>query len=375
MKTNDTPHTNSQMRKALTRALSLSFIIWHLAFSTSCANDDDLKGYTPDAQPIRIVQNDLLFTSEGGSQTVLIDADGIIEAATDAPWCQATVSGHAVSVSVEANTAFSGRTALLTVSTSTPSGTRATRQLPLQQQGMVLDLPMVSAGHHSPRSGDEFSVTIHHSLPLDAASPQPWIHPYVSGSTLRVSVDDNHDGHLRRGIVACACGEYRDTLHISQYDITDDVVGSYYMMGYYGGTGGAATATRFDVIQRADSLFMHWPQERYDRDVPLTLDRPSCTLFIPSGFTLYEDARSSVNGYFYDTDGYLATASGAGINARLYYSESAGLNAAMPVMANWPGHELGGFILRNTSIVSTTLLQLGSPVLMRVGPPGTSLSE
>ena len=203
-----------------------------------------------------------------------------------------------------------------------------------------------------------------------------WIHPVMEGNTLRITVDSNAGGHIRRGVVACACGDYRDTLRIGQYDMQNDVIGSYYLMGYYGGNGGTATATRFDILLRNDSLFMHWPQEHYaDAYVHLPFDRPSCTLFIPSGFTLYEDERSIVNGFFYDTNGRVATAAGAGVNAQLYYSESTGYNTARPVMANWPGHELSGFILRNTSIVSTTLLQLASPVLLRVGPAGTTLDN
>ena len=351
----------------------ISFIIYLLSFSmafTSCA-DDDLKGYVPEASSIRIVQNDLLFSAEGSSSIVIVEADGMISASTDADWCQATVSGRTVTVAVDRNTTFSGRTALLTISAGD-----ARRQLPVQQQGMVLDLPLTTTSHYSPIGGDEFSLTIHHSLPVDATSPQSWIHPVMEGNTLRITVDSNVGGHIRRGVVVCACGDYRDTLRIGQYDMQNDVIGSYYLMGYYGGNGGTATATRFDILLRNDSLFMHWPQEHYaDAYVHLPFDRPSCTLFIPSGFTLYEDERSIVNGFFYDTNGRVATAAGAGVNAQLYYSESTGYNTARPVMANWPGHELSGFILRNTSIVSTTLLQLASPVLLRVGPAGTTLDN
>jgi hypothetical protein len=244
----------------------------------------------------------------------------------------------------------------------------------VQQQGMVLDMPMVVNGHHSPASGDVFTATIVHNLPMEVSASHSWIHPVMEGNTLRVTVDSNVGGHIRRGLVFCECGGFRDSLAIAQFDMMDDVAGSYYMTGYYGGNGGAPTATRFDIILRHDSLFMHWPQERYaNAYVHIPIDRPSCTLFIPSGFTLYSDAKSEVIGYFYDTNGTLATSAGSGVTARLSYNEATGYNAAALEIAGWAGHTLSGFILRNNSVVSNTLLQLASPILVRVGPAGTTI--
>lgn len=335
--------------------------------TSSCSGDDPV--YTP-GESIAIVSNDLLFPAEGTTATVQVTAAAPIAATLTADWCRAAVSGNTVTVTADPNTHFEGRTALLTITAGT-----ARRQLPVQQLGMVLDLPMVTTGHYSPAAGDVFTTTIVHTLPMTVSASHSWIHPVIDGNTLQVTVDSNVGGHIRRGQVFCECAGYADTLSIAQYDMQNDVVGSYYMMGYYGGSGQPA-ATRFDLIMRHDSLLMHWPQERYaDAYIHIPVDKPACTLFIPSGFTLYSDARTSVNGYFYDTNGTVATASGAGVTARLAYSESSGYNSAALVAANWPGHSLGGFLIRNTSIVSTTLLQLGSPVLMRVGPVGTVLGE
>ncbi len=337
----------------------------------SCSSDDDLKGYVPPSSIIRIVQNDLVFDAEGSSASVVVEADGGISATTDADWCVASVSGRLVTVTAQPNTFFEGRTAILTITAG-----EARRQLPVQQKGMVLDMPMVTTGHYSPIEGDVFTLTITHSIEMAVSSPQDWIHPVMEGNTLRVTVDSNVGGHIRRGLVACRCGDFADTLRIAQFDMQSDIVGSYYMMGYYGGNGGAPSATRFDIVMRNDSLLMHWPQEQYaDAYPPLSIDRTSCTLFIPSGFVLHSDSRNTVTGYFYDTKGSIASAAGTGVTATLTYNSSTGYNSAALQMANWPGHELSGFILRNTSVVSTTLLQLASPVLIRVGPVGTTIDN
>jgi len=356
-------------RRIIITAFLVGCAIVGTNLTASCSGDDD-SAYTP-GETIGIVANDLLIPAVGATATVQVNAVEPVEATLTADWCTATVSGKTITVTAEANNHFDGRTALLTITAGT-----ARRQLPVQQLGMVLDLPMVVDGHYSPPAGDVFTATINHNLPMTVSASHPWIHPVMDGNTLQVTVDSNVGGHIRRGQVFCECGGYADTLDIAQYDMQDDVVGSYYMIGYYGNNPDQTTGTRFDIVMRHDSLFMHWPQERYaNAYIHIPIDKPACSLFIPSGFELYSDSRSKVNGYFYDTNGNISAASGAGINARLSFSESAGYNTAYLDMANWPGHTLGGFIIRSTSIVSTTLLQLGSPVLMRVGPVGTVWGE
>lgn len=335
----------------------------------SCG-DDDPVGYEPAGETISIVSNDLIFPAEGRTATLEVEAPGVLEASLSADWCTASVSGHVVMVTAQPNFDFDGRTALLTLKSG-----QVTRQLPVQQLGMVLDLPMTVEGLYVPREGGERTVTITHNVPITATSPQSWIHPEFDGNILHVRVDSNVGGHIRRGLVVCECGEYVDTLRLAQFDMMDDVVGSYYMMGYYGGNGGTAVATRFDIILRNDSLLMHWPQDSYaNAYIHIPIDKSDCSLFIPSGFVLQNEPRNVVTGYFYDTNGTISGNPAVGVTARLFYSENAGYNSALPVLVNWPGHELGGFFLRSTSIVTTTLMQLGSPVLMRIGPVGTTLN-
>lgn len=352
-------------------ALSLSFVVYHLSFSVACS-DDDLQGYVPQTETIRIVQNDLLFSSKGSSANVVVEAEGTISADVDQPWCSATVSGSVVTVTVTDNASFDGRTALLTI---TAGATH--RQLPVQQQGMVLDLPLPVSGQYAPAEGTTFTTTVSHSLPLDVSTPDGWLHPVLDGNTLRVTVDSNVGGHIRRGLIAFACGDMADTLRVAQFDMANDILGSYYLMGYYGGVGGPASATRFDIIERGDSLLMHWPQERYSNSyIPVSIDKTTCTLFIPSNFVLYRSGQSTVSGYFYDDKGMLAVASGTGVTARLTYNANTGYNSSALTMANWEGHTLGGFIVRSSSaFITSTVIQLATPVLMRVGPEGTILQD
>lgn len=359
---------NTIFRRALV-AVVAGVALSAMPLLTACGDDDPVYSSTADA--ITIVQNDLIFPAEGRTATLQVSAAGPVEASVSDTWCTASVSGNVIQVTAEPNPQFSGRTAILTLRSGQYS-----RQLPIQQEGVVLDMPLTVNGHYSPLSGDAFTFELVHDLPLLAVSSQSWIHPVVDGNSVHVTVDGNQGGHIRRGEVVCTCGAYTDTLHIAQFDLLNDVVGTYLMMGLYGGTGGAATATRFEIHQRDGGLYMRWPQESFsDTYVPVTIDMTDCTVYLPGAFTLRDETRNYVRASFYDTEGTMPTNANVYAALRLYSYEDQGVNGAIPEYANWPGHQLDGFIIRQTTLVTTTLIQLATPVVTRIGPVGTTVSD
>ena len=338
----------------------------------SCGKDE-LTGYVPGDETIEVVANDLLFDAKEGTATVEVKATGSISVVLTSDWCSATVNGNVVSVSVQTNRNFEGRTAILTIKTD-----RASRQLPVQQRGMVLGrFPEESL--YVPMAGDSFDFTISHDLPMNLTASASWIQATMNGEKLQLSVDNNTSGHLRRGYVVSECAGFRDTLRIAQYDLINDIVGSYYMVGYLGGNGGQLSATRFDVVERNDSLFMHWTnQDIWENTyIPLGFDRTTATLFIPSAMQLYGTISNGDTAFFYDVNGSVATSSSAGADAFLEHNASTGYNTATLKASNWPGHTLGGFFIRSSrgnGMVVQNLLQLAEPVIMRVGAEGETIN-
>ena len=338
------------------------------AVLVACSSDDDLKGYVPQPDTIEIVENNLTFTAQAGTATLQVGTP--VQVSLDATWCVASVSGTVVTVSVDSNTGFEGRTALLVLTDG-----KATRRVPVQQQGMVLDaLPF--SDRYAPMDGDEFTYTLRHDMPMEVSTTQPWLHATLEGEQLHVTIDSNQDGHIRRGQIITESVGIRDTLSIAQYDLYNDIVGSYYIMGYYGGNTEQPAATRFDIVERNDSLFMHWTMDsgRYDNTyIYVPFDPASATLILYSNFTLFNQGITRDAGYFYDSDNYICSSSTAGASCYMYYAEQSGFNAARIRPYNWPGHDIYGFIIRSTSLVSSTLIQLSNIVIMRVGPVGTKI--
>ena len=349
--------------------MNYKLIIASLAlFAVVSCSEDDMKGYVPDGEAITIVRNDLLFPAQGSTATVEVRANGALTAETDADWASAKVEGSIVEVSVETNTHYEGRTAMLTLRSG-----QDYRMLPIQQRGVIVGtMPVKSVA--ASMSGQSFSYSVVHDLPMTFSSTQSWIHAAIEGELLTITVDANSGGELRRGMVVSECNGLRDTLSVVQYDLQNHVLGSYYMMGYSGGIGGAPVAARMNIVEHDGEICLHWPAQDLWKDtfLPLSFDASTCTLFIPSALHFYESGNNYDYGYFYDSNGVVAGSNRMGANARLLWDSAEQSTYAPLTAANWPGHELSGFIVRSSrggGLVVTNLLQIAKPILLRLGPP------
>lgn len=360
-------------QRVMRTALLMLSIPPFLIFPAACSGDDELTGYVPQGESISVVKNDLLFPAVGGTATVEVSSAVPVTAELDADWATATVSGQTVSVTAVTNTHYEGRTALLTLRAGD-----ATRRLPVQQRGVIVGvLPLDNS--FAPMEGCTYSYTIAHDLPMTLSSPQEWIHATIDGETVTVTIDANPEGHLRRGIVVSQCNNVADTMAIAQYDLENDVLGSYYMMGYNGGPNGLPIATRFDLVQHDGAICMHWTsQDNWASTyLPVTFDAEACTLFLPSAMTLYRNGSNYDMAYFYDSSGVVATSAANGALARLAWSEGSQAVSAVLTAGRWPGHQLAGFLIRSSrgnGLVTTNLLQMANPILVRVGPEGTTMN-
>ena len=211
---------------------------------------------------------------------------------------------------------------------------------------------------------------------MDVSTSEPWLHASLDGDQLHVSVEANTGGHIRRGHIVTESAAISDTLTVAQYDFRSDIPGSYYIIGYLDSDGRQPAATRFDLVERNDSLFMHWSTEsgRYDNTyIHVPFDAATATLTFLSAMTLYSQGSATETAYFYDSAGRICPSRYAGASCQMYYSAQTGYNAARITAYNWPGHDIYGFVIRSSSIISTTLLQLNNIAIVRVGPEGAKL--
>ncbi len=340
-------------------AAALSFV--------ACGEDDEPRTFT---SSMSIVRSDLLFESAGRTGSVQVAGVAPFAVSSSSSWAEARVEGDVIYVTVAGNDGLDGRTAVLTVTDA--RGDKL--EIPVQQRGMVIGR-LSEESHYVKNAGTTIEYTLTHDRPVTFSTNVDWLHPSIEGNTVRIVVDENVEGFIRRGTVSYESQGYGSTLTIAQYDLENDVIGTYSLGGF---SGDAVIATRIELMMRHDSLFMRFIRnDRWaENPVPLGFDRGNCRVIFRSAENLYY-ANASNYDAFYLTDNSanrVATTPVATMVADLVHSNSDGEDITFAVLADggtWPGYKCDGIYIRSMrSGFSTTMMSVRTPFLMRLGPLG-----
>lgn len=108
--------------------LNLYLIIFCLFFVAGCSLDDDAA-----TVKLTIIKSDLDMKASGGTGTVEFAATGTVTATVNADWCQVIeVADRKVSISVDANTGYPGRSAQIVLTDGV-----STQQATILQEGAI----------------------------------------------------------------------------------------------------------------------------------------------------------------------------------------------------------------------------------------------
>ncbi len=327
---------------------------------TSCGGDDETSDLS---EAITIVKSDLIFESASRTGSVEIKTSEAFTVELESDWCEASVNGNIISVTVSDNTTFEGRTALLIIRAG-----EATRRLPVQQRGMALgSLPI--SDRHVENSGERFSLYIRHDLPVSFTIDEDWLHAEMVGDSMIVTADRNPNRYMRRGEIIFECGGYESTLSIVQYN-KQYVLGAYFFAGT--GAGGNTQGFRFNLREIDGQYYMNFYTTETWRDIniPIDFDEDKCEITFHSGTIIYENGSSARDAfYFFQSDGTVVTWTSATMKARIYYNSFMGTHyATLEDGGTWSGEPLVGFIIYMTrSVITTPIIQLLDPFILWIG--------
>ena len=343
----------------LVAALTISFV--------ACNESDDIRSFT---SPMSVISSDLIFESTGRTGSVQVSGQAPFSVSSTSAWAVARVEGDVIYVDVAGNDGLDGRTAILTVTDAFGN----TLEIPVQQRGMVIGR-LSEESHYVKNAGATLEYTLMHDRPVSFSSDVDWIHPSIEGNTVKIVVDANAEGFIRRGTLSYESQGYGSTLTIAQYDLENDVLGTYNFGGF---SGESVMATRVELQMRNDSLFMCFVRnEQWSKNpVPLEFDAGRCRITFHSAENLYWSSATNYDA-FYFTDsatGRVATTPVATMTADLAHRNVDGEDFTYAVLADggtWPGYKCDGFYIRAMrSGFSTTLMSVKTPFLMRIGPLG-----
>ena len=137
---------------------------------------------------LQVTKSNLVFMPGGGTETLEINLSNASVTA-DKAWCNPTISGNTVSVTVPANDGKQSRYALLTISAGSEKVTAAVIQYGEVFDGMELVDMEVS------NKGGQFAYPYVSNMDVDVKADQPWVHITFDEENPIVYVTvDKHEG-------------------------------------------------------------------------------------------------------------------------------------------------------------------------------------
>lgn len=135
---------------------------------------------------LAIIERDMNVAATGGNLTVTLSAEAD-KASSNQSWCVASLSGKVVTVTLEANEALEGRTAVVTVVSGAQS-----LSFPVTQPGNLIpatEFDRISFDAH----GGTQRIHVDNSVPFTATSEAAWLSAQVDGSTLILTTQKNYN--------------------------------------------------------------------------------------------------------------------------------------------------------------------------------------
>lgn len=204
------------------KILNLYFILFCTILMAGCSSDDDGASVK-----LAIVKSDLNIKASGGLGTVEYVSTGTVEATINVDWCQVTeVTGTKVTVSVDANTGYPGRSAQLVLTDGV-----STQQVTVLQDGAVWVYDKAETELRAGNEEEELPVEMSSNLPIEVIIPDEatdWLSYKLTDEGFSFVVKKNETGSIRATQVEVKTGERETSYTVMQYEVTD-------LLGEWGG--------------------------------------------------------------------------------------------------------------------------------------------
>lgn len=278
---------------------------------TSCDNDDDIVSVMP--AKVTILSRETSFPASASSGKIVVDTDAPVSVSTsDTGWVTTSVDGNVITVNVEANTSYDGRSATLTITSGDASS-----QIAIIQAGVIVDLHGVI---NILTGNDEanYSYDIKTNVDPEISSDAEWIKASIVDGKLNLKIEANNTGHFRKGSVTFKAGEYESSLPITQVDYDQDIAGDGYAFAYINSTTGRVNYFDAEVGRTGSSYWIKIPDLNFT--IPVTFDPKEVSLTMAAGSYIGDYQGMYIHTVLWDTDeGYLTWSTAASMTAKFNY--------------------------------------------------------
>lgn len=196
----------------------------------SCSDDDDYKPTAMSTINVLTAETSLLSRPDTG--WVVTDCSVIkayVDDAADRSWIDVDVKNDSVKFYVKQNESTESRNTMLIIKKSDTDSLK----INITQRGMIF---IVNQKVDIVQYNDE-AKSYYYNIKTDyvgkVLSTPSWIEAQFNESRLNINVKENAEGHIREGYVKYVSGNYTDSVKVTQYDFTKDILGEYELwVGY-----------------------------------------------------------------------------------------------------------------------------------------------
>lgn len=286
------------MKKILAMLLMASAVLG----LSSCSDDNDNQA-TP-LSTINVLSSETSLLAKPDTGYVVVDCQPVkaYVAAGDEAWLQVEVKGDSVKFYSKQNESTESRNSLLVIKKSENDSV----QLNVLQRGMIFIIENKVNIMQQTDDAKDYHFNVRTDYKGEVKSMPDWVTANFDGSRLNINVAENKEGHMREGYVAYSCGNFKDSIKVTQYDFAKDILGDYELwVGYNAKTDQMETkipvtlTTNVNgaVIMKFDALYK---KATVNLQFPVTFDGDSVSFSITSGQNvgIYSDRRNQKT-YFY----------------------------------------------------------------------------
>lgn len=210
------------MKKKMNKILGL-FLLAALCLGMASCSDD--KGEATPMSTINVLSAQTSFESSESTGKVVVDCNPIAAYvdADDQQWLDVQVDQNIVSLSAKRNSTTESRNALLTIKKSANDSV----MLNVDQKGMVFIVQnKVDIMQQNDLAG-EYSFNVSSEIQPQVLSTPSWVEASFNDDKLNVKLSENNEGHVRQGYVTYSCGNVKDSIKVTQFELVKDLLGDY----------------------------------------------------------------------------------------------------------------------------------------------------
>ena len=175
----------------------------------ACSSDDPT--YESPAK-IKITSADIVFTPNGGTNTVKTEASGTLTATSSSSWLTIKVNGSNLELTAQPNTDLQTRTAVISLSAD---GAVAT--LTAQQKGLIIDMNVHDNYQFNDSDNQDSIINNNSNVDFEVSVSDSWIKVLKTKHDFAVSVEDNASNDFRVGSVTLKFADYKKDFKVIQW--------------------------------------------------------------------------------------------------------------------------------------------------------------